>query len=107
YFTVTEPLGDALNRSVSVGRTVNGGGVYSVSTIGVPDLGGQSGSLPYTRLTPMIAVNDPTYTSQAQAVAQQGLQFPDNLAFDGEGRLWVHEDIPDSNGSFPASGIDV
>ncbi len=55
----------------------------------------------------MIEVNDPTYATQADAQAQQGLQFPDNLAFDGHGHLWVHEDIPDNNGSFPASGIDV
>src|SRR5262249_49073036 len=45
--------------------------------------------------------------TQAQAQAQQGLQFPDNLAFDGRGHLWVHEDIPDNNGTFPVSGIDV
>jgi secreted PhoX family phosphatase len=107
YFAVTEPLGDALVRTASAGRTVNAGGVYSISTTGVPDLATQSGTLPYNRLTPMIPVNDPTYTTQAQAQAQQGLQFPDNLAFDGKGHLWVHEDIPDSNGSFPANGIDV
>jgi secreted PhoX family phosphatase len=106
YFAVTEPLGDALIRTASAGRTVNSGGVYSISTSGVPDLAVQSGSLPYNRLTPMIPVNDPTYTSQAQAQAQQGLQFPDNLAFDGKGHLWVHEDIPDG-AVFPTSGIDV
>ena len=107
YFTVTEPAGDALPRTGAAGQVVNQGGVYGLSASGVPGLAVQSGSLPYTRLTPMIGVNDPTYTSQAQAVAQQGLQFPDNLAFDGAGHLWVHEDIPDSDGSFPASGIDV
>jgi secreted PhoX family phosphatase len=55
----------------------------------------------------MIEVNDPKYATQDQAKAQQGLQFPDNIAFDGAGHLWVHEDIPDSNGTFPASGVDV
>jgi secreted PhoX family phosphatase len=107
YFTVTEPAGDAAPRHGAAGQIVNGGGVYSISATGVPEAATQSGSLPYGALTPMIQLNDPTYTSQAQAQAQQGLQFPDNLAFDGNGNLWVHEDIPDGNGSFPASGIDV
>ena len=73
----------------------------------MPGLATDSGAAPYAKLTPMIEVQDPKYTSQAQAQAQQGLQFPDNIAFDGHGHLWVHEDIPDSNGTFPASGIDV
>ncbi len=107
YFTVTEPAGDANPRVGGSGQVVNRGGVYSLSTYGVPDLATQSGALPYNRLTPMIEVNDPTYGSQGDAQAQQGLQFPDNIAFDGAGHLWVHEDIPDNNGSFPASGIDV
>ena len=110
YFTVTEPAGDADPRSGAAGQVVNRGGVYSLSTEGVPDLATQSGALPYNRLSPMIEVNDPTYTgsqAQADAQAQQGLQFPDNIAFDGYGHLWVHEDIPDNDGSFPASGIDV
>ena len=64
----------------------------------------QSGSLPYNRLAPMIEVNDPTYATQAAAQAQQGLQFPDNIAFDDEGNLWVHEDIPDGT---RATGVDV
>jgi secreted PhoX family phosphatase len=107
YFAVTEPLGDALLHSGIAHQLVNGGGVYSLSTAGVPDLAVQSGALPpYNRLTPMIKLDDPTYTSQAQAQAQQGLQFPDNLTFDAHGHLWVHEDIPDGT-SFPASGIDV
>ena len=63
--------------------------------------------MPYAHLAPMIEVNDPTYATQTDVEAQQGLQFPDNLAFDGAGHLWVHEDIPDNNGSFPANGIDV
>lgn len=107
YFAVTEPAGDANPRVGAAGQVVNRGGVYSLSTVGVADLSVQSGALPYDRLSPMIELNDPTYASQDQAKAQQGLQFPDNLAFDGAGHLWVHEDIPDNNGSFPASGVDV
>ena len=115
YFTVTEPAGDALlhkgtygtaHGDATLNQVVNRGGVYSLSTTSVPDLAKQSGALPYNALTPMIEVNDPTYSSQAQAQAQQGLQFPDNIAFDGFGHLWVHEDIPDS-ASYPSSGIDV
>lgn len=106
YFAVTEPAGDANPRVGGSGQVVNRGGVYTISTHGVPDLATQSGALPYNRLTPMIEVNDPTYASQAAAQAQQGLQFPDNIAFDGAGHLWVHEDVPDGS-AFPASGIDV
>ena len=106
YFTVTEAAADADPRVGSAGQVVNRGGVYSVSTFGVPDLATQSGSLPYNRLAPMIEVNDPKYLTQDQAKAQQGLQFPDNIAFDGLGHLWVHEDIPDG-ATFPASGVDV
>lgn len=107
YFTVTEAAADADPRVGSAGQVVNRGGIYSVSTFGVPDLATQSGSLPYNRLAPMIEVNDPKYVTQDQAKAQQGLQFPDNIAFDGLGHLWVHEDIPDNNGTFPANGVDV
>jgi secreted PhoX family phosphatase len=107
YFAVTEPEGDALLHTGGAGQVVNRGGVYSLTTIGVPNLSAQSGpSVPYSRLTPMIEVNDPTYANQSQAQAQQGLQFPDNLTFDKAGNLWVHEDIPDGS-SFPSSGIDV
>jgi Bacterial protein of unknown function (DUF839) len=107
YFAVTEPAGDAALRHGIGGQIVNRGGIYSFSTRGVPGLAADSGVAPYTGLTPMIEVNDPTYASSADARAQQGLQFPDNIAFDGAGHLWVHEDIPDNNGSFAASGIDV
>jgi hypothetical protein len=119
YFTVTEPAGDAALHSGTYGSSmstpdktkdqiVNRGGVYVLSTKGVPNLSTQSGSLPpYKSLTPMIEVNDPTYANQTAAKAQQGLQFPDNIAFDGAGHLWVHEDIPDNSGSFPTTGIDV
>ena len=106
YFTATEPAGDAALRTGTAGQIVNRGGVYSMSTSEVPDLSTLSGTLPYTALSPMIEVNDPKYATPAQAQAQQGLQFPDNLAFDKAGRLWVHEDIPDGT-TFPASGIDV
>ena len=101
YFAVTEPPGDALLHTGGSGQVVNKGGVYSVSTVGVPDLAIQSGALPYTRLEPMIEVNDPTYVTQSDAHNQQGLQFPDNLAFDGRGHLWVHEDIPDGTAFTP------
>jgi secreted PhoX family phosphatase len=111
YFAVTEPAGDADPRHGGSGQVVNRGGVYTLSTDGVPDLSTQSGALPpYNRLAPMIEVQDPIFTgpnAAANAHAQQGLQFPDNLAFDGRGHLWVHEDIPDGTGAFPASGVDV
>lgn len=106
YFSVTEPLADALTRTGGGGQLVNEGGIYSLKATGVPELAAQSGSLPYNRLTPMIAVDDPKYATAAEAQAQQGLQFPDNIAFDGDGNLWVHEDVPDG-ATFPASGIDV
>jgi hypothetical protein len=116
YFTVTEPKADSDNRKGNYGTTigdatknqvVNRGGVYSLNTKGVPDLAIASGVAPYAKLAPMIEVQDPKYTTQAEAQAQQGLQFPDNITFDSHGHLWVHEDVPDSNGTFPASGIDV
>ena len=119
YFAPTEPKGDSDLRhgnyngtagggvDAALNQVVNPGGVYSFSATGVPELSTQSGALPsYNKLVPMIQVNDPTYATQADAKAQQGLQFPDNIAFDGYGHLWVHEDIPDGS-SFPASGIDV
>ncbi len=107
YFTVTEPASDSDTRTGAAGQVVNRGGIYSFVTNGVPALSAQSGTLPYNKLTPMIEVNDPKYTSQDQAKAQQGLQFPDNIAFDGAGHLWVQEDIPDGTGAFPANGTDV
>jgi secreted PhoX family phosphatase len=107
YVAVTEPASDANSRTGAAGQVVNRGGVYSFSATGVPELATQSGTLPYNRVAPMIEVNDPKYTTQQQAKDQQGLQFPDNLAFDGRGHLWVHEDIPDSTAAFPASGVDV
>ncbi len=105
YFTVTEPQADADRQRPVGGQVVNRGGIYSFSMAGVPEL---SAGDKTTRLTPMIEVNDPKYLTQDQAKAQQGLQFPDNIAFDNEGNLWVHEDIPDGSATvFPSSGIDV
>jgi len=117
HFAVTEPKSDSdtrhgdYNGSPSGGasplnQVVNQGGVYALTTSGVPDLSTQSGTPAYNKLTPMIPVQDPKYATQSEAKAQQGLQFPDNLAVDGRGNLWVHEDIPDGS-SFPASGTDV
>jgi hypothetical protein len=117
YFTVTEPQADSDTRKGTFGgagnaanQVVNRGGVYSVNATGFPDLATQSGATgPYNKITPMIEVQDPLYTTLAGAQNQQGLQFPDNIAFDGRGHLWVHEDIPDSSAPFtlPASGTDV
>jgi hypothetical protein len=122
YFTVTEPQADSDTRKGNYNGTaaggvdalqnqvVNRGGIYSLNAAGFPDLATQSGTLPpYTKIVPMIEVQDPKYTTQAQAQAQQGLQFPDNIAIDGRGHLWVHEDIPDSapTAAFPANGTDV
>lgn len=118
YFAVTEPKSDSDTRHGNYNGTpaggagplnqvVNQGGVYALTAGGVPNLAAQSGPLPaYDKLTPMITVQDPKYASQNEAKAQQGLQFPDNLAFDGRGNLWVHEDIPDGS-TFPANGTDV
>ncbi len=107
YFAVTEPASDSDSRKGTANQVVNRGGIYSFAATGVPSQSAASGALPYAKLTPMIEVNDPKYTNQADAKAQQGLQFPDNIAFDGKGNLWVHEDIPDNDGSFPANGVDV
>src|SRR5262245_35213744 len=125
YFAVTEPKGDADTRhgtydgtpadggtpGNALNQIVNQGGVYVLTTSGIPNLSTGSDALPpYTGLTPMITLNDPTYPNtpagMQQARDQQGLQFPDNLAFDKLGHLWVHEDIPDGN-TFPATGVDV
>ena len=115
YFTVTEPAGDSDPRKGSYApggdatknQVVNRGGVYSLNTIGVPDLAVQSGAAPYVKLTPMIEVQDPLYATQTDAQNQQGLQFPDNITFDGRGHLWVHEDIPDgATATFP-NAVDV
>lgn len=115
YFTVTEPQGDSDPRKgtyapggdATKNQVVNRGGVYSMNTLGAPDLAVLSGTAPYTKLAPMIEVQDPTYANQAAAQAQQGLQFPDNIAFDGRGHLWVHEDVPDSATSTFTTGVDV
>jgi secreted PhoX family phosphatase len=123
YFTVTEPDSDAHPRhgnyngtaaggtDATKNQVVNAGGVYSFGVDDghvVPELSTGSGALPpYSRLTPMIPVNDPLYPNAASAQAQQGLQFPDNIAFDGYGHLWVHEDIPDGAAPATWTGVDV
>jgi secreted PhoX family phosphatase len=106
YFTVTEPFSDSGTRHGAAGQVVNRGGIYSVNAVGVPDLAVQSAAAVDHYLTPMIEVNDPKYVDAQQAKDQQGLQFPDNIAFDGAGNLWVHEDVPDA-ATFPANGVDV
>ncbi|HEX2784048.1 MAG TPA: alkaline phosphatase PhoX [Ilumatobacteraceae bacterium] len=113
YFTVTEAQGDADIRIGSYGtftgnaannQVVNRGGIYSFNDTGLADLSTQSGALPpYVKIAPMIEVQDPEFPSQAAAQAQQGLQYPDNIAFDGRGHLWVHEDIPDDTAVTPTN----
>jgi len=108
YFTVTEPQKEAdthFGTFPGTPQVVNRGGVYVLTTTGVPNLSTQSGpNPPYTKLAPMIEVQDPAYDAQHPATAQQGLQYPDNIAFDKLGHLWVHEDIPDTTS---ANGLDV
>lgn len=113
YFTVTEPQGDSDLRIGNYGtftgnpannQVVNRGGVYSLADSGVPGLATDSGALPpYAKIAPMIEVQDPQYATQAAAQSQQGLQYPDNIAFDGRGHLWVHEDIPDDTAATPTN----
>ena len=113
YFTVTEAQGDADLRIGNYGtftgnaannQVVNRGGIYSFNDTGVSDLSAQSGTNPpYVTIDPMIEVEDPEYASQALAQGQQGLQYPDNIAFDGRGHLWVHEDIPDDTAMTPTN----
>lgn len=67
YFTVTEPASDAAIYGVQPG------GVYRVNDTGTPN--------------PSIFV--------ALGTDTEGLQYPDNIAFDPRGNLWIHEDIPD------------
>lgn len=98
------PQRSAIGGTASpLNQNVNRGGVYSLNTRGVPDLAVQSGTAPYTKLTPMIEVQDPEYATPAVAQNQQGPQFPDNIAFDGSGNLWVHEDIADDTAAVPTN----
>ena len=87
YFAVTEP---AIGGVGGAGQVSNAGGVYVLTTAGVPNLAVQSGTgLPATYLALMPMIGE-------QALGPQGLQYPDNLTFDGRGHLWVLEDIPDA-----------
>jgi secreted PhoX family phosphatase len=67
YFTVTEPQADADLFGSKVG------GVYRVNDTGTP------------KANLFVPLGSDT----------QGLQYPDNIAFDPNGNLWIHEDIPD------------
>src|SRR5262249_55883312 len=80
YFSATEPADDAALSS-KPGHPVREGGVYSVNDTGVP------------AVQKFVALNDPATGALHTQVS--GLQFPDNLAFDRKGNLWIHEDIPD------------
>jgi secreted PhoX family phosphatase len=80
YFSATEPLDDAIASSTP-GHPVHEGGVYSVNDSGVP------------HVALFAALNDPTTPGTVQ-----GLQYPDNLAIDAKGNVWIHEDIPDGTG---------
>jgi len=78
YFTVTEGQADATSFGSKVG------GVYRVNDTGVPH--------------PTVFVPLGTDTV--------GLQFPDNIAFDPRGNLWIHEDIPDGAGANTKQSIN-
>jgi secreted PhoX family phosphatase len=67
YFTVTEGQADATASGSHVG------GVYRVNDTGTP------------KVTTFVPLGSDTV----------GLQFPDNIAFDPLGNLYIHEDIPD------------
>jgi secreted PhoX family phosphatase len=88
YFTVTEPADDAALFSTPE-HPVQAGGVYSVNDAGTPTV------------QQFVALDDPA-TGDLH-VQVPGLQFPDNLAFDRKGNLWVHEDIPDDTQSTPTN----
>jgi hypothetical protein len=88
YFTATEPQDDA-DASSSPGHPVRVGGVYSVNDTGTPSV------------QQFVALNDPATGALHEQV--NGLQFPDNLAFDRKGNLWIHEDIPDDIQATPTN----
>lgn len=88
YFTVTEPADDALASSTP-GHPVREGGVYKVNALGTPT----------AQL--FVALDDPA--SGAPGVQVPGLQFPDNLAIDRQGNVWIHEDIPDDTKTVPTN----
>jgi hypothetical protein len=88
YLSVTEPADDAAISSTP-GHPVHEGGVYSVNDTGVP------------AVQKFVALNDPATGALHEQVS--GLQFPDNLAFDRKGNLWIHEDIPDDTQATPTN----
>jgi hypothetical protein len=88
YFTATEPPDDAAASSTP-GQPVHAGGVYSVNEIGTP------------HAVQFVAVNDPAGGARGEQVP--GLQYPDNLAIDRLGNVWIHEDIPDDTAATPTN----
>jgi len=89
YFAVTEPPDDAKKQSDIVGREVRSGGVYTVNEFGTP------------QVTLFVGVNDPGTGALGQQTP--GLQFPDNIAIDRLGNVWIHEDIPDDFQATPTN----
>lgn len=89
YFSVTEPADDA-QASSKPGHPVRAGGVYRVRAVGTP---------PHVGL--FVSVNDPAVADRSAAHQVRGLQFPDNLAFDPSGNLYIHEDVADDTGTSP------
>lgn len=90
YFAVTEPPDDAAAVSTP-GHPVHSGGVWTVNDAGAPAFG------------QFVAVDDPALADRTAAEAVRGLQFPDNLAFDPRGNLYIHEDIPDDTANPPTN----
>jgi Bacterial protein of unknown function (DUF839) len=88
YFSVTEPPDDA-QLSSTPGHPVRPGGVYTVNDSGTP------------HVQQFIAVNDQATGALHEQVP--GLQFPDNLAIDRKGNVWIHEDIPDDTAAAPTN----
>jgi hypothetical protein len=88
YFSATEPADDALLSSTP-GHPVREGGVYTVNDTGTP------------HVAQFAALNDPASGALGQQVP--GLQYPDNLAVDAKGNVWIHEDIPDDTKAIPTN----
>jgi Bacterial protein of unknown function (DUF839) len=88
YFSATEPRDDAIASSTP-GHPVREGGVYTINDTGTP------------HVVQFVALNDPSSGALGQQVP--GLQFPDNLAIDTKGNVWIHEDIPDDTNVPPTN----
>ncbi len=88
YVAVTEPPDDAAASSTP-GHPVLPGGVYMINDSSTP------------HVVQFVAVNDPATGALGEQVP--GLQFPDNLAFDRKGNLYIHEDIPDDTKATPTN----